>query len=660
MKLIKLNLNYESKLIISDGANYLESVRENPEYFKIKNEYLRLIENYREKPQDQFVGGMPVQLEHNCLKQLFRINPKNNELVYSITLKVDGERFLMFLGSDGIIYLIDRSTNFYYLEDTQTHKKTLPLDLGPMILDGELVEHSKGVYEYFVFDILFFKGHSVIMNDYPNRYLFSKMAVEIVNKTIPCSLKQWFPITDILKTNNIYKYIIDQTNKNRNPKLKADGLILQPNDGIYVTFREWNRNDNVQFKWKPPDELTLDFKIKVVSKNMWLLLTQTGQQFMINQVVGNPLPATCEPTETEQKNINYYDGAVVEFKYQTRNNPQGNLFKPYRPRPEKKANSYQTILSTLNVIKNPFYLDGIKNTLLSITTDKINTNAGVKELLLKYSKSDLILCCIDLFFTDSEKGSIKKIYNYYIKKENEIIEEEINNPQTEIIVEQKNLLKTSVRRPFIKTKKTIIEREAFKDYELEFRIFNGGKKNKSLNKLNFFYLLDFLWKKFPINYSYTIDIYLNKYDSKKYRSTYNSFEDIYNLNPFTNKYKQTVQTFTLKENDEKLYNNMVFKLDLSIEKDSDKIIGINTKIDENNTVTNLIRTKNRKSFKINELWRIDMTIVKTGYEISKITEQNEIYELECEYVGPADVSFEIFIESMSDLYKMILNNSSYC
>ena len=38
----------------------------------------------------------------------------------------------------------------------------------------------------------------------------------------------------------------------------------------------------------------------------------------------------------------------------------------------------------------------------------------------------------------------------------------------------------------------------------------------------------------------------------------------------------------------------------------------------------------------------------------------ESYELECEYIGPREISFQTFIDSMNYVYKLILQNTSYC
>jgi hypothetical protein len=73
---------------------------------------------------------------------------------YAMTLKVDGERFLLFLESNGILYFIDRSMNFYYFMNDDQTDRLIPLGLKPFLFDGELVFH-KTFYEYLIFDCLF-------------------------------------------------------------------------------------------------------------------------------------------------------------------------------------------------------------------------------------------------------------------------------------------------------------------------------------------------------------------------------------------------------------------------------------------------------------------------------------------------------------------------
>jgi len=633
--LVKINLPVQSELILKthripnkEGGvteEYVKTIVSNPEYFAIKEKYLTMIQSYREKMEDQFIGGMPIQLEKDCIKQLFRINPSSNQLAYSMTLKVDGERFLLFVYQT-TLYFIDRSTNIFYIQGTDYIK--IQGAKQPFLLDGELVQHSDGSFEYLVFDCLFYPDQSGTLRSwvyepFTTRFLVSKEAVGDINKNLnntlfSCSLKKWFPITEIITQKDVYRYISTVTNKDRskNTQLVSDGLILQPNDTAYVTFREWNNYNNVQFKWKPSDQLTIDFKIKIYKPNEWHLYTGTDQQFMINQgPKEDPVPAVCYPNKKQL--TEYQDNDVVEFILSPKNNPQKNIFIPIRTRNEKKANSYQTIMSTLNVIQNAFNLDYIQEPLSIITSDQLFTPKGLSKLLNYYSKSDLILFSVKSFFNDLEISEIKKVYDTYTT-------------------------------------------EYSNTFELEFRIFTGGKKNVSMNKSTFFYLLDYFWRTFPIIYENTIDVYLNKpEDKKKYRSTYLSVNDIYSKKSIQNTTKQSIKKYSQKENTEKLYNGLIFRVDLSTEIDTTHQIGLESHI-KGQRVDNMIRIKTRKTFQVNELWKVDFTRIRTSYSIKDILEKNESFECECEYTGGPEISFDEFLKSINNLYRLILSNSGYC
>jgi hypothetical protein len=98
------------------------------------------------------------------------------------------------------------------------------------------------------------------------------------------------------------------------------------------------------------------------------------------------------------------------------------------------------------------------------------------------------------------------------------------------------------------------------------------------------------------------------------------------------------------------------KLDVSTEKKTNTIVKLKNDIGTNN----MIRSKHRYSFIVNELWRLDLTRVKTGYVLREIETKNDTFECECEFIGPLGTPFEEFISSMNNVYTLLLSNSSYC
>ena len=601
---------------------------------------MNLIQSFRENESDQFIGGMPVQLQKDCMGQLLR-GTSYQKLIYGITLKVNGVRHLMFLSKTGNLYFIDRITNFYYFKRPDGLVVNFAPTNFPFLFDGELVLHKNGQWEFLVFDVIFYQDKGVIYNWISNNYydrlhIMDRAVNDLSNfKDIFITLKTWFPIETIKATNNIYKHVIDLTNKERNgkPVLEEDGLILQPFDGNYITFREWNVFNNVQFKWKPPEQLTVDFKIKFNpdNKKQWWLLTKSEQNYDVKQPNGETVHAIIIPTETDLRK--YKENDIVECKLKEKGlNPQRNIFTPILKREDKtEGNSLQTIMSTMEAVIKPFTLDILKPAINAILT-----NTHEEEILKFYNVSKLILCSIDMFFTESEISEIKKVYNIYCGN---VSFGRIGDTFEDKLLELKKPLKISG------------------DYELEFRIYPYIKKGKKENitKFTYFYLLDFLMKSgLKFNYNFSIDIILNDtFKDETYRSTYTNFE----LKKPINQIKRKIKEYRAKPtNDKQLFNNLTFKLSLSTESSSPVTVGLKSQLHDK-VVYNTIRVKQRHSFHT-ELWRLDITRVITTMNIKDLT--NETYEIECEYTGSNKIPFQTFIKSMNDIYKLILHNTSYC
>lgn len=637
---------------------FMDNGDNNPGYIILLREYLGLTRDIQKTPQGEFIGGMPVTMNNNCFKPIIRVS-ETGVFEYHITLKADGERYLLFINNDGLIFFIDRSLSFY------TFRHQLQAPERNCILDGELVTDNKGYYEFLVFDLLFLDGQSYINYNYVTR--FYNNAIPLIEQILyPLFLqhkylithKLWFNISEITKTSDIYKYIQEHTNKSRiRYKLKpliSDGLILQPFDKPYITSGPWNKPDNIQYKWKPLEDQTMDFAIKIISNNDWKLLTRSGQEF---RLPGSAEAALCKPTAANRRTFS--DGDVAEFKY----NPRNKLFTILRPRKNKTANSLGTIMSVFNFIENPFKLDDIKKILNTILEGDY-----IRGVLMTYTKEELVLCCLNnttgsLFFNPDEQQNISKVYNEFI-----------------------GLYNNSTTR-----------------YELEFRI-----SRKQRNEGSFKYLLEYLYSSYPSTYSETIDLILVTEPKTEgtIRSTYKTYADIIDSKPEINEIKTRIsqyspydqeRSFFLKNSVGKLtekdvrmmifakesdpgfiipeieqskttknvslnngYNGYQFNLILSSEKQISKQVKLQNTV-QGKVINNIIRTKNRWSFNISSLWRIDLTITKTGYSFEELLEKQEKFEIECEFIGnPVETPLHTFIKSFSDVYIFILRHSDYC
>ena len=126
---------------------FLENGLNNPEYLNARNDYFLVTGGER----NEFIGGMPLTLENKCFRQLIRTD-QSNRFSYNITLKVDGERCIMFLSSWGEMYFIDRLLNFFIFINSSNNERLPRINIKPCLIDGELVSFSNyDIFEFLIF-----------------------------------------------------------------------------------------------------------------------------------------------------------------------------------------------------------------------------------------------------------------------------------------------------------------------------------------------------------------------------------------------------------------------------------------------------------------------------------------------------------------------------
>ena len=168
------------------------------------------------------------------LKSLQGINLND----YYICEKTDGERYLLYINKDGILKLINSSLEV----------KNLGLKLNKFcgsLLDGEYVSETK---TFYIFDIIFFDGKDISFLNFTKRFTLlnkfkikhPKINIKAKNFTDPKEFKSFGKAAQKVYSHK-YNYEID-------------GLILTPK---FLNYR------GKVLKWKPPEETTTDFLVKV-------------------------------------------------------------------------------------------------------------------------------------------------------------------------------------------------------------------------------------------------------------------------------------------------------------------------------------------------------------------------------------------------------------
>ena len=201
---------------------------------------------------------------------------------YCVTDKADGERFILYIGSDGKMYLINNLLDVFYTGMVhKTAKKS--------IIDGELIKRGKLNIEmnlFAAFDIYFINGKDVrsqkfMLSDSSGGGQASKntrltQLQELLSNDSLSSEKtrsqnpfrvavKTFEASDDIFTSS--KNVLD-----RLPTLSynTDGLIYTPIDlapgALYKddkTMKPFGGSWSKVFKWKPPEDNSIDVLVKL-------------------------------------------------------------------------------------------------------------------------------------------------------------------------------------------------------------------------------------------------------------------------------------------------------------------------------------------------------------------------------------------------------------
>ena len=323
----------------------------------------------------------------NYLKQL----QKN----YSVTDKADGDRYLMYVDND-LHVLLDKTFQLSTIDKPFSNKGIYLLDLERV---GDLV---------LIFDCLIFDG-----KDTTSEYLEDRL-----NKLKELKLNKNFKLKEFYWGDDIFSFCKKVYLDTKYP-YHLDGLIFTPTNKGYRTD---------VYKWKPPDEQTIDFLVEVVDSSVdsyFLDLYVSAHKNMVKHYNKSKFHMFSKskflpylfvkrnrvPLKTN--NIKIESGIILEMNYDMKN----KLWVPYRLREDKTA-IYKQALKTGN-------LDG---------PNGLNTAKRIRELLQKPITTEMITTG-QVYYTGVNRnkslilamtkfnGHVKRnMYNKYLKSGMSLLE----------------------------------------------------------------------------------------------------------------------------------------------------------------------------------------------------------------------------------------------
>jgi len=311
-KAVMVSLRKTIKMVLSgiQGTNYPISTQEQE---SIQKEYLKMIwekeaENMK-IDRSLFIGPNSVTLQLNNLASLddnYNTNEINIRRNFAVTEKADGLRHMMYINSNGRIYLLSQGMNVKFTGAITKNK-----DVFDSLLDGELITHNKNkefVNYYLIFDIYFINNYDTrsmkfMTNEDDEDYEQSRYYLlrNLENNLNPVSVVDGISVSPIfishkifyptsLGDDNIFDGCREILMKHQSDLFpyEIDGLIFTHcqygvgSNKVGIAGPKENITWNHSFKWKPPEYNSIDFMVSVVKKDGNEIKTHTIVQDGIN------------------------------------------------------------------------------------------------------------------------------------------------------------------------------------------------------------------------------------------------------------------------------------------------------------------------------------------------------------------------------------------
>ncbi len=236
---------------IITNKNYLEE-------FKFKSGLKRLLNNVIEMNTELYYKNIQPQIDN-----------------FYVTDKIDGQRCIIIIQEENSNFNIKLLTNKLYQlsdynENVNKGKITL-LDSEFMISEenkNKDLIHSKDV-KLYLFDIISYENNKIALSPFEDRFPFIEKAFNKIKFLSNIQCKEYIKLTKNYKDEltNFYN------KKRKSKEYEIDGLIFTPTSKVTNSTIKYpintNYNNMVGYKWKPIEEITIDFYIKKLPKNLY-------------------------------------------------------------------------------------------------------------------------------------------------------------------------------------------------------------------------------------------------------------------------------------------------------------------------------------------------------------------------------------------------------
>jgi len=266
------NLNYQHYIYII--AQFIITNKLYLDNFKEKSGLKKLLNNVIEMNSEIYAKNIQPQISS-----------------YYITDKIDGQRCIVLLNQEDDLINIKLITNKVYqiseYNDTiKTNNYTI-LD-SEFIIPDSLKEQDnisqKDIYLY-LFDIIALDNKSIAQLPFEKRLPIIKQGFDKIKNLLNVLCKDFIKLTDNYKTELTNFYNKKRSSKNYH----IDGLIFTPSSNVTNSNYKYKINSNynnmIGYKWKPIEEVTIDFYIKQLPKSLYSNIPYNSLNIKANEVI---------------------------------------------------------------------------------------------------------------------------------------------------------------------------------------------------------------------------------------------------------------------------------------------------------------------------------------------------------------------------------------
>ena len=262
------------QFLFGEGINndYQKYIFKIARYIIKNKEYL---ENFRQKSGLKKLLNNVIEI--NADTYFKSVIPNITE--FYVTDKIDGIRCICYIEEYGDTINIKLITNKIYsikeynekiIIDKNTTKKVTILDCEIIFNEGVKNEDiiSENDIFLYIFDIISLENEKIAFKSFENRLPFLENGFNKIKMLPNVNIKEYIKLTDNYKDELKEFY----ERKNSSKKYEIDGLIFTPTSKVKTNTKfpiNTNYNNMLGYKWKNIENMTIDFFVCKLPKNLY-------------------------------------------------------------------------------------------------------------------------------------------------------------------------------------------------------------------------------------------------------------------------------------------------------------------------------------------------------------------------------------------------------